>query len=70
MEDDKSGGLTDYKFQCFNGEIDHILVCVGRGQKEGVSYYYFDKSWSYLEYSTDKKLSECPVGDALPIRIS
>lgn len=42
--------MYDYKFQCFNGKIDHIFVCEGRNTKRGVRYYYFDKDWNYLDY--------------------
>lgn len=43
--------LIDYKFQCFNGKIDNILVCRNRNSSTGVEYYYFDSSWNYLPYS-------------------
>lgn len=50
--------LNDYKIQCFNGKIENIFVCVGRGTKKGVRYHYFDKEWNYLDY--------CPYDDINP----
>lgn len=50
--------LLDYKIQCFNGLVDNILVCEGRGSKRGVRYHYFDKEWNYLDY--------CPYDDVDP----
>lgn len=47
--------LKDYKIQCINGKIDHIFVCVGRNDAEGVRYYYFDKDWNYLPYSFNER---------------
>ena len=43
--------LNDYKFQCFNGNIDNVLVCRNRFSANGVEYYYFDANWNYLPYS-------------------
>lgn len=45
--------LKDYKLQCFEGKVDHVLVCVGRYSQFGVRYYYFDTDWNDLHYSKD-----------------
>lgn len=47
------GDLKDYKFQCVNGKIDHVFVCVGRNILDDVKFYYFDKDWNHLPYSVD-----------------
>ena len=43
--------LTDYKFYCFNGEVDSVLVCLDR-QKDGkTKFYFFDKDWNLCRYN-------------------
>lgn len=51
--------LKDYKFQCFNGTVDHVFVCVDRNESQNVClYYYFDKDWNYLPYSENERCDE------------
>lgn len=51
--------LKDYKIQCFNGEVDHIFVCVDRDEQQRVcKYYYFDKNWKYLPYSWNDRCDD------------
>lgn len=42
---------VDYKFSCFNGKVDHILVCMDRFSEGGVKFYLFDKEWNFLRYN-------------------
>lgn len=42
---DNSGGLVDYKFYCFNGNVDSVLVCVDRHIND-TKFYFFDKDWN------------------------
>lgn len=47
MTDDtefNKGGLSDYKFTCFNGVADNVMVCVGRNTGE-TKFYFFDQKW-------------------------
>ena len=39
----------DYKFYCFNGKVECILVCSEREKKLRLDYY--DLNWNYLPYS-------------------
>lgn len=43
--------LLDFKIQCFNGNVDNILVCAERRSSSGVKYYYFNEKWEFLNYS-------------------
>lgn len=43
---------TDYKFYCFAGHVECILVCTDR-EKE-VRLDYFDLNWNYLDYAKEK----------------
>ena len=42
--------LVDYKFYCFNGYVDSVMVCIGRST--GVPrFYFFDKNWNLKRYN-------------------
>jgi len=43
MEDD-SGGLVDYKFFCFDGYVDCVMVCLDRHLHD-TKFYFFDQNW-------------------------
>lgn len=55
--------LTDYKFYCFNGIADSVLICVDR-QKGAVKYYFFDHDWHLCRYN--KWGIEAPEDFTLP----
>lgn len=46
-------GITppaDYKFSCFNGKPDNVMVCYGR--ETGITkYYFFDMEWNLKRYN-------------------
>lgn len=39
--------LTDYKFFCFNGYVDCVMVCLDRF-KGDTKFYFFNKEWKLL----------------------
>lgn len=43
------GGLVDYKFMCFNGIADNVMVCSDR-QTGKTRFDHFDKEWNFLRY--------------------
>lgn len=50
MSDDtefNKGGLSDYKFTCFNGKADNVMVCCDR-QSGDTKFYFFDQAWNLL----------------------
>lgn len=57
------GGLTDYKFFCFNGHVDSVMVCLDRhiGKPK---FYFFDKDWKFLRLN--KRGLAAPEGFTLP----
>lgn len=61
LEDE--GGIDDYKFYCFDGYVDSVLVCVDRqiGQPK---FYFFDENWKLKRYN--KRGKEAPEDFALP----
>lgn len=42
---DESGGLIDYKFFCFNGKVDCVMVCLDRHLQD-TKFYFFDNEWN------------------------
>lgn len=55
--------LTDYKFYCFNGEVDSVLICVDR-QMGDPKFYFFNKDWKLCRYN--KRGKEAPADFSLP----
>ena len=55
--------LTDYKFYCFNGYVDCVLLCVDR-QLGDPKFYFFNKDWKLCRYN--KRGKEAPEGFTLP----
>ena len=47
---DSSGGLVDYKFFCFNGEVDSVMVCLDRHLGD-TKFYFFDENWELRRYN-------------------
>lgn len=41
------GGLNDYKFFCFNGKVDCVMVCLDRHLNDP-KFYFFDRDWNFL----------------------
>lgn len=64
ISDSKDGNcLTDYKFYCFNGQADSVMLCIDR-EKGDPKFYFFDKEWNLKRYNQRGK--EAPEGFALP----
>ena len=37
--------LSDYKFYCFNGQVDCVMICYDRASGD-TKYYFFDENWT------------------------
>lgn len=57
-------GLTDYKFFCFNGYVDCVMVAIERYTGDP-KFYFFDKEWNLLKYN--KRGKEAKEGFTLPM---
>lgn len=55
--------FTDYKFYCFNGNVDSVMVCYDRSIGEP-KFYFFDKNWELKRYN--KRGKAAPEGFTLP----
>lgn len=43
-------GMTDFKFSCFNGKVNDVMVCLER-ESGDTKFYFFDKNWNLLRYN-------------------
>ena len=59
MEDKKSKSFDDYKFMCFNGKVDSVMVCTNRNNGDP-HFYFFYKEWNLKKYNPNslKKYNE------------
>lgn len=48
--------LLDYKFYCFDGYVDSVLVCMDR-QIGDPKFYFFDKNWELKRYNKRGKMA-------------
>ena len=55
--------LVDYKFYCFDGDADCVLLCIDR-QIGASKFYFFDKDWNLCRYN--KRGKEAPADFTLP----
>ncbi len=57
MSDTNGQPLIDYKFFCFAGYVDSVMICTGRGTNEK-RFYFFDRNWKLKKYN--KSSQELP----------
>ncbi len=55
--------LADYKFYCYNGYADAVMICVDR-QIGDPKFYFFDKEWNLKRYN--KRGKDAPTNFTLP----
>ena len=63
MEDSELHELRDYKFFCFNGNVESVMVCMERNTGSP-KFYFFDKEWNLKKYN--KRGKDAPEGFTLP----
>lgn len=50
IEDEATKSLDDYKFFCFDGVVDNVMVVRGRGDGKP-KFYHFDKEWNLCRFN-------------------
>ncbi|MGF0031917.1 ATP-grasp fold amidoligase family protein [Bariatricus sp. SGI.154] len=50
MSDFEKNTFDDYKFLCFNGVADNVMVCTGR-EEGNTKFHFFDKEWNFKRYN-------------------
>lgn len=61
--EDNSGGLIDYKFFCFDGYVDNVMICLDRHINDP-KFYFFNKDWKLLRLNIRGK--EAPDNFTIP----
>ena len=64
VQDCEGGGLVDYKFFCFNGTPDCVMVCIDRHINQP-KFYFFDKNWELKRLNYRGK--NAPSDFSLPV---
>lgn len=49
LENKSKTDLEDYKFYCFNGKAQFVMICIGRNTSEKTQYYFMDKDWKIMK---------------------
>ncbi|MDT2865744.1 ATP-grasp fold amidoligase family protein [Vagococcus carniphilus] len=50
LETDNGELPNDYKFSCFNGSVDNVMVAIERNTGKP-KFYFFDNEWQLLRYN-------------------
>ncbi|MBR4006592.1 ATP-grasp fold amidoligase family protein [Fibrobacter sp.] len=61
--EDRNGAFVDYKFSCFNGVVDCVMVCLDRHLND-VKFYFFDRDWNLKRLNVRGK--NAPEGFSIP----
>ncbi len=61
--EDENGELPDYKFSCFDGTADCVMLCLDRFSGE-TKFYFFDQDWKLMRLN--KRGKAAPEGFTLP----
>ena len=59
LDDKKNFTPTDYKFFCFDGYVDCVMICSDRSNKNYRDFY--DKNWNHLNYSIKSRQSKTKI---------
>ena len=63
IQDFEDGGLVDYKFFCFDGMVDCVMLCLDRHIKQP-KFYFFDRNWNLKRMNIRGK--EAPDNFTIP----
>lgn len=58
-----SSDFTDYKFFCFGGKVDSVMLCLERSSGD-TKFYFFDRDWNLRRYNIRGK--NVPADFTLP----
>ena len=67
MENKDHTSIKDYKFYCFNGQADYVMICTGR-ETGHPKFYFYNKEWKFMRNMSNDgmklegKLEEKPRG--------
>lgn len=56
--------IVDYKFYCFNGKVDSVMMCLDRQGNGPTKFYFFNRDWKLCRYNKAGKAA--PEDFSLP----
>lgn len=59
LDDKENDRPLDYKFFCYDGYVDSVMVCSDRGNNTKIDF--FDSNWNHLNYSKKEKWSDFQI---------
>lgn len=51
LGDDEGHFPLDYKFYCFNGQAQYVMICIGR-EKGKPEYHFYDREWNFVPFQS------------------
>ena len=69
MEDSETCEARDYKFFCFNGRPDCVMLCYDRHSSTGAKFLFFDSNWELKKYNFRGQLITGDVNYLKPDRL-
>lgn len=60
---DSKGEINDFKFSCYNGVAEDVMICLDRASGD-TKFYFFNKEWNLLRYN--KRGIDAPMNFTLP----
>lgn len=70
MEDSETHEVRDYKFFCFNGVPDCVMLCYDRYSDSGAKFLFFDYNWELKKYNYRGKQASGDYSFLKPYRIN
>lgn len=61
LQNEEFAELIDYKFYCYHGKPEMLLVCTGRHAAGGVKYNAYDMDWNRIYTFKGKPCSELAI---------
>ena len=55
------GGLIDYKFMCFNGEVKCCFTCTDRFSGKGLKVTFYDNDWNIMPFERNHPRETTPI---------
>ena len=68
LENASTQDLKDYKFFCFNGYVDNVMVCIDRAQGD-TKFYFFNRDWKLLRLNERGKIAPADFTLEQPVSI-
>lgn len=62
LADESESELKDYKFMCFNGNVECSFVCSERFSKDGLKCTFYDRNWNKMPFERHYRSVAAEIG--------